>query len=183
MMYLIDGYNLLYAIGWMPSGGRSVKLHWSRQRLLQLLERAHGDGVSQVTVVFDASHPPPRSVEQLSYHGIDVRFAVREDEADDLIEALIHAHPQPRQLTVVSSDHRIQQAARRRECLVLTSTAYLDRLLDSHRRQQPPSQKENGKPEELSTAEIDHWLHEFADLADDPDMKELLEPFDFGEEG
>jgi predicted RNA-binding protein with PIN domain len=43
-----------------------------------------------------------------------VRFAVRGRTADELLEELIAAEADPRNLLVVSSDHRVQRAARQR---------------------------------------------------------------------
>lgn len=59
--------------------------------------------------------------------GITVLFAIGE-QADDLIERLIKSHAAPKKLTVVSDDHRIQQAGRRRGCPIAGCSAYLDQL-------------------------------------------------------
>jgi predicted RNA-binding protein with PIN domain len=177
MSYLIDGYNLLYALGVL--GGRTgpAGLEQARRRLLGLLLGSHRDEPSAVTVVFDASHAPPGATGIEEYHGINVRFAVKQAEADDLIEDLIRQHSAPRQLTVVSNDHRIQQAARRRHCVVLDCAAYLD-LLERRRRARPADgSTDSEKPEGVSGEETQRWLREFADLTDDPGMKELFEPF------
>ena len=70
--------------------------------------------VSQTTIVFDAKQAPPGLPHQLDHGGITVIFARGYDDADELIEELIASNSTPRRLTVVSSDHRIQRAARRR---------------------------------------------------------------------
>ena len=94
----------------------------------------------------------------------------------DLIESLIRGHSAPKRLTVVSNDHRIQHAARRRECVVLGCEAYLE-WLDRHRRRSNISDKKSdAKPHNLSIEEAQHWLREFADLQDNPAMKELSDP-------
>jgi hypothetical protein len=104
---------------------------------------------------------------------------VQQAEADDLIEDLIRQHSAPRQLTVVSDDHRIQQAARRRHCVALNCAAYLDLLQRQRRLPSTASFKETDKPAGVSGAEAQRWLREFADLTDAPEMKELFEPFEF----
>src|SRR5262245_38157603 len=110
MLYLIDGYNLLHVLGIARHKGAS--LAQARARLLGRLHGALGDEGKNVTVIFDAAHAPPGADAEQEYHGIQVRFAVGEYEADDLIEQLIKKASAPKQLTVVSDDHRIQQAAR-----------------------------------------------------------------------
>jgi predicted RNA-binding protein with PIN domain len=181
MLYLIDGYNLLHAIGLLSGKVSRTGLERARGRLLGLLHGALGDEAKQVTVVFDAARAPPGADAEQDYHGIQVRFAVGELEADDLIEQLIRKASAPKQLAVVSDDLRIQEAARRRRCTVLGCSAFLD-TLENQRRQRPPTPEADAKPQGVSGSEKEHWLREFADLADDPDMKEAFNPFDFGDE-
>lgn len=178
MPFLIDGYNLLYAMGVIRNRAGPTGLQKARRRLLGLLSGAYGDEASEATVVFDAAGAPAGAAEEEDYQGIHVLYAIHQDEADDLIEALIQHHSAPRRLTVVSDDHRIQQAARRRHCPVLGCGDYLE-WLDRHRRErnQPPPETET-KPERLSEQETQRWLREFQDLADDPALKEVFGPFE-----
>ncbi len=129
--------------------------------------------------MFDSHKTPPGATEVQNYRGIEVRFAIHEQEADDLIESLIHHDSAPRHLTVVSDDHRIQQAARRRHCTVLGCGDYLDWLAQHRRQRRQRPAEAPAKPDGSSRTETQHWLREFAELEDDPDMKELFQPFDF----
>jgi hypothetical protein len=177
MLYLIDGYNLLFAMGvLLPGRTGPALLEKARSRLLELLRGAHGAAPASVTVVFDAKHAPRGAPAEFDYEGIHVSFAVHDDEADDLIEQLIRRAATPRKLTVVSDDHRIQQAARRRHCIVQGCGAYMDWLYGW--RHPPPDRppEESAKPASVSGEEAQRWLREFADLADDPALKELFEP-------
>jgi hypothetical protein len=67
-------------------------------------------------------------------------------------------------LTVVSSDHRVQRAARRRKARPVDSERwYADRLAErgqKHQRRSPASLR-GEKP--LDAAEVDYWLAEFSD--------------------
>ena len=85
-------------------------------------------------------------------------------------------------LTVVSDDHRIQQAARRRRCVVSGCGDFLQAL--EWRRKPPPAApgEPPAKPAGVSREETQHWLDEFADLADDPALKELQDPPEFFED-
>jgi uncharacterized protein len=147
------------------------------------LRGVFGSQTSQVIVVFDAAHAPPGAVEIQDYHGIQVRFAVHHEQADDLLELLIRQASAPRQLTVVSDDHRVQKAAQRRHCRVLGCAAFLDWLESQRKAAKTPPADGAAKPQGVSRAETQHWLREFADLEHDPDFKEVFNPFDFEEDG
>jgi len=127
----------------------------------------YGNDSGTVTVVFDASRAPPGAVEQEDYGGIHIRYAL-DREADEVIETLIQREATPRQLTVVSDDHRLQQAARRRRCLVRGCLDYLKEI--ERRRQQrhkPVPLEAVAKPEYISPEEAQHWLRTFSQ-ADKP---------------
>src|SRR5262245_35231030 len=115
-MYLVDGYNLLHAMGILHGKVGPFGLQKARLGLLGLLHAIYKDQSSAVTVVFDAAHAPPGASEDEDYEGITIRWAVHQESADDLIESLITRCSAPKQLTVVSDDHRIQHAALRRRC-------------------------------------------------------------------
>jgi predicted RNA-binding protein with PIN domain len=181
-IYLIDGYNLLYALGVLHERMEPRGLEKARLRLVGLLHGAYGEESSAVTVVFDAAHPPPGAPAELDYEGLHVRFAVGQPAADDLIEQLISQAAVPKQLTVISDDHRIQQAARRRHCTVQGCQDFLD-WLDRHRRQRPRQALETPeKQESLSPQETARWLAAFGDLDEDPNMKDVFDPFGFRDE-
>src|SRR5262245_18910529 len=127
MRYLIDGYNLLFAIGWLLRQDQPQRRRWARQRLLTELVAWHGDDAGQVTVVFDAGDGFRGAAAEETVHGVRVLYALRQ-QADDLIEELIRKDPDPRHLTVVSNDHRLQQAARHRHCPVLACLDYHDQV-------------------------------------------------------
>jgi len=179
MQYLIDGYNLLHALGRLQT---RTGLEKARLRLLALLHAAFGNESGHITVVFDAARPPAGATEVQDYRGIQVRFAVCQDQADDLIELIIKRDSTPRQLTIVSDDHRLQKAGRRRHCPVMGCAEFLE-WLDKRRRQtaRPQVPQTPAKPEGISREEAEHWLREFADLENESDFREAFNPFDFDE--
>jgi predicted RNA-binding protein with PIN domain len=183
MSFLIDGYNLVHAMGLLRGKVGPAGLEKARLGLLGLLRAVYGEEAPSVTVIFDAANAPPGVPAAEDYQGIHVHFAVQQEQADDLIESLIHHNPAPRQLTVVSDDHRIQRAAQRRHCTVSGCAEYLD-WLEQHRREKRRAQrKQSLKPEHISEAETQHWLREFAALQNDPNLKELSDPIEFLESG
>jgi predicted RNA-binding protein with PIN domain len=171
--YIIDGYNLIHALGMiqknMPAGG----LDASRRQLLAFLARAFGDAASAVTVVFDARHAPRRAARQQQIHGLHVHFAPKNQSADDWIETLIEATPEPRGLVVVSNDHRLQSAAQRRGARAWTHEALLD-FLDMQGTPKPAAGTEEPRPG-LTAEEREHWLREFKALESDPELKEFFD--------
>ncbi len=174
MRTLIDGYNLMYALGLLgqrfgPDGFRKV-----RHRFLNDLAAALGPiEAAQTTVVFDAANPPAEFPRQASHKGITVIFAVDDESADAQIECLIAQHSAPKTLTVVSSDHRIRQAATRRKARALPAEEFWTHL-EARKRHQPAEPEPPGREQKLSPQESDYWLHEFRDLVDAPEIQEAL---------
>ncbi len=163
MRLLIDGYNLLYAAA-IPGRGFGIgSLERSRLGLLRfLVESLEPDELAATTVVFDAQGAPPGLPRSLAYHGLSVRFAPRSATADDLLEELIRADSAPRQLTVVSSDHRVQRAARRRKARAVDSAAWHAEVCArcaGRRRAGPAAPLKPAPP--LVEAEVARWLEQF----------------------
>ena len=76
MLFLIDGYNLLHAIGLVAKQTGPDGLEWARRRLLSFLRDAFPDDATSVTVVFDAANSPRGVVAEHEHEGIHVMFAV-----------------------------------------------------------------------------------------------------------
>jgi predicted RNA-binding protein with PIN domain len=180
MRLLIDGYNLMYAAGLLgkrlgPDGFRKV-----RTRFLNDLAHALGALEAQLTtVVFDASAAPEDRPQRASHKGITVIYAVEDENADERIEHLIAAHSSPKTLTVVSSDHRIRQAANRRRAKAVTADEFWTQLRDRKPGKPTPSPampppEERTRQEGPSPGEAAMWLEIFRDVADAPDTREAL---------
>ncbi|HET6572277.1 MAG TPA: NYN domain-containing protein [Fimbriiglobus sp.] len=131
MTYLIDGYNLLYAVGWAPK--RPNKLEPARRKLLDWLAESVPlkSGAAVFRVVFDAQKGRAPNGGR-SHRGVLVQFAYRRT-ADDLIEVLLAAKPTPGTITVVSNDGRLHEAARRTGSRGWTCQAFLDWLIEAER--------------------------------------------------
>ncbi len=162
MALLIDGYNLLHASGILGRGVGPGSLERSRRALLNFLAESLEESVlRKTTVVFDAREAPPGLPRQLTHQGLTVRFAEQGGDADALIEELIAADSSPRRLTVVSSDHRLHRAARRRNAKPVDSDLwYADTLRKriERQRKKPTTAKPSGP---ASEAEVRYWLRQF----------------------
>jgi hypothetical protein len=163
MSILIDGYNLLFVAGIPARGFGTGPLARSRLGLLRfLVESLDPPELAQTTVVFDARGAPPGLPRTLTYHGITVRFASRTESADELIEELIEADTAPRQLTVVSSDHQVQRAARRRRAQAVDSDTWHDEVLRRRNQRQTARPQQPAKPAApLLPDEVTRWLEQF----------------------
>jgi predicted RNA-binding protein with PIN domain len=183
MAYLIDGYNLLHAMGALTARAGPHGLEKARRRLLGMLQSAFGGATAEdVTVVLDAAHALPGVPAEQDEHGIHVYFAVHQQQADDLIADLIRHHSAPQQLAVVSDDHEVQQAARHRHCRVLKCLDFLDEAWRQRRRSQAHSEPDPKPDRALSESETQDWLQAFADLADDAELGRPFFPYDMGDE-
>ena len=128
------------------------------RRLCHAAERAH------TTIVFDAAGAPPGLPQRFLHEGIGVEFARDPGNADELLEKLIAADDAPRKLMVVSGDHRVQRAARRRRAQAIDSDRWWAELCAQRHRQgakRPPfPQKPSGPP---SASEVEYWTGQFGD--------------------
>ena len=160
---IIDGYNLVHVTGIVGPESLPGTLERSRNGLLQFLAQAIDEPTrAGTTIVFDAMNAPPGLPRSFVFRDMTILFAPRSEDADTLIENLIQAHHSPRQLTVVSSDHRIQRAARRRRAVPTDSDRWYA-AMERQRRTNPASQQvKDVKPRSpLSSAEVQSWLDEF----------------------
>jgi len=169
MALLIDGYNLLHVTG---IDGLSKRAHQhgakgfqrSREALLRFLAASIDPAeIARTTIVFDAADAPPGLPKKVNHEGMTVRYAAEYADADTLIEELIEKEAAPKSLLVVSSDHRIQRAARRRKSPFVDSDRWYAELWqrrhDRRRASDTLPEKPTGK---LSAAEVDYWLQEFS---------------------
>jgi predicted RNA-binding protein with PIN domain len=184
MAILIDGYNLLYASGILGRGRGPGFLERSRQALLNFLaESLDEKELSRCIVVFDASDSAPKGLPRtVTHRGILVKYASGLPSADELIEQLIQEDTSPRKLTVVSSDHRLHRAAKRRKSTPIDSDVWFYQTvrlrIDRQKRAAEPS---SAKPPAPSTeGEIKFWLRAFGvpldDVAEDAKPQVTAEP-------
>jgi predicted RNA-binding protein with PIN domain len=158
--FLIDGYNLLHALGLanrqMPKG----KLERARRQMLDWLAEGLGPIAEDASVVFDAPQVAGPQQPEQHHRGIAVRFCSGQ-LADDWIEQFIAQVPQPKRLTLVSNDHRIQDAARHRGCSAWTCQHFIDWLLARGSQKPAAVEEKDAKPEAPVEGEVQEWLRAF----------------------
>ncbi len=164
MSLIIDGYNLIHAGGILGRGVGPGSLERARRALLNLLvESLDATEIRRTIVVFDASDPSIVGARRQRHRGLDVRFARGHKDADALIEELIAASSAPRRLTVVSSDHRLHRAARKRRARAVDSDAWLRELYARRHAASQDARHERKPSPPLTETEVEHWLKVFAD--------------------
>ncbi len=176
MRTIIDGYNVMFAAGLMgpklgPEKFRKVRLRF----LNDLAATLDPVDAHLTTVVFDANDAPEHVPASIKHKGINVVYAVDHDSADERIEDLIARDSNPRSLTVVSSDHRIQRAASRRKAKVVSADDFLTMLDSKKERKRPVVQARVEIPriEALDADEAAFWLEEFREVVDSPEAREV----------
>lgn len=103
MRFLVDGYNLMHAAGYLTAKP-TRKLEPTRRRFLDWLAGVGRTKAAELHVVFDG----PTASGESDHHGVRVRFG---RTADDEIETLLA--DKAAGFVVVSNDSRLHEAARR----------------------------------------------------------------------
>lgn len=129
-LYLvIDGYNLMHAAGLGRSEYGPGELERNRYRLLHQVAGALDEQIAaDALVVFDAHQVVPRTSDEgqrLPRSPLAVRFSRDGRDADAEIELILESHSSPRQILIVSSDHRLHKAAARRKATCIDSEDFL----------------------------------------------------------
>ncbi|HJT34179.1 MAG TPA: NYN domain-containing protein [Pirellulales bacterium] len=173
MRLLIDGYNLMHAAGIIGRGVGPGGLERSRLALLNFVaESLDEDQRVAATVVFDARGAPHGLPATLLHRGLTVRFAAGYEEADELIEELIRAESAPRRLTVVSTDHRLQRAARRRRATAIDSEQWYADVLRG-RGQRPCAAEPAARPNRpIDPSEVEFWLAQFDEASENQNLND-----------
>jgi predicted RNA-binding protein with PIN domain len=159
MALIIDGYNLLHASGVFGEDRGPRGFEQSRLALLDLLVDLLGDAAADTIVVFDAAHAPDGLPAHLVHRGIRVRFAREYPDADSLIEELVEVDQAPSHLVVVSSDRRLQAAARRRRAKAVACDVWLAEAREARRRSGERGREE--KPPAPGPGDVEAWKRYF----------------------
>ncbi|MCA9062413.1 MAG: NYN domain-containing protein [Planctomycetaceae bacterium] len=181
---IIDGYNLMHAAGYARPRYGPGDLEQQRNRFVRhLLSLVRPDLLADLTVVFDAFASSGDQKTALHDTAATVVFAAPGTDADSDIEERLAGHSSPRQVVVVSSDHRIQKAAHRRRAKCVDSEVFWKQLttedVQPSRYQRPhashasPVARITGQtiagPDEETIAELQQW-------ADQQQQQKLRQP-------
>lgn len=142
MQIIVDGYNLLHALGRMRNIRSPGTLQLRREWLVGFLADALPGLRPHIVIVFDCSNPLRGPAQQQSQHGIRLYFVDQpKEQADDVIEDMLRKTPQPRRVIVVSDDNRLLVATRRHRAVAMKCEQFLDWL-----EQKPGQRNRHGWP-------------------------------------
>lgn len=152
MPLLVDTYNVLHVVGVLPPEEAGIDL----PGLIRLIQ--HGRYRDErVELICDGS--PRDDVPPGKRGSVIVRYSGATRQADDVIAQMIRGSSIPKRLTVVSSDHAVIRAARRRRCRVLASDVFLRQL--AHDVQMPLRSPAAPLPESVSPGQLKAWQRYF----------------------
>jgi predicted RNA-binding protein with PIN domain len=157
MTLIIDGYNLLHASGVFGVDRGPRGFEQSRAALLDLLVDLLGDAAADTIVVFDAAQAPGGLPARHVHGGIRVWFAREYPDADSLIEELVEDDTAPGHLVVVSSDRRLQAAARRRRARAVGCDEWLAEAKAARRGRDAKPEK----PAAPGPEDVEYWKRYF----------------------
>jgi predicted RNA-binding protein with PIN domain len=181
---LIDGYNLMHAAGIARLHYGPGELERCRTLFLQyLLDCLRPRELARTSVVFDAGDAPPGMTRRTTLGGMQVFFANPGGDADTLIEELIAAHSAPRQIRLVSSDRRLQKAARRRRAAFVDSRVFAGELerrgavSDEKRKRRNAERRlvDAKRSGHVSPEETEEWLEIFGDIPEAAELKREID--------
>ena len=162
MAYIIDGNNVMgQSVGWhrdKPGARRALLL---KVAVFARIKR------TRVTVVFDGA-PDPAAPEGSAVRGVKVLYAERGSDADSRIVKLVEGSPNPRGLTIVTSDRHLAFLVRARGARVIRSGEFrklLDKSGDS------PTMSEDG--EQVDVGDLNQWFRYFGSVPEDDESKDL----------
>jgi predicted RNA-binding protein with PIN domain len=159
MAYIVDGNNVM---GQTPGWHRD-KSSARRSLLAKAAEFAKAKA-TRVTVVFDGA-PERGAPEGSAFRGVKVLYAEPGSDADARIEQLVESSPNPRGLTVVTSDRHLAFLVRSRGASVVRSGEFrtqIEQIIGS----QP--KVEDG--EQFEVGDVNSWLRYFGSLPEDDEI-------------
>ena len=158
MNYIIDGYNLGFAI---PAIAEQISRDDTDQAIRSLIRYIQGffPGRSgRVILVFDGVAESRGN----NYNSgpIEVRFSKKPQTADDIIRGFVRKIKNARHWTVVSSDHEIRNTARDMGAAVQSSAEFLNRQGSAKKQRMSREISQKYNP---GTVDMEYWLKVFGE--------------------
>lgn len=163
MSLIIDGYNVLFAIG--RYGGKPIGevIEQARTRLLHQLVRYHQETGDGVTVIFDSKQPAGGASREESLPGVRIRYSHPPRTADDDIRRLVETSTAPRHIRVVTSDRALARDCAQAGADVVGAKTFYHELSRQTRQADAEGREHQLKREPPSADEVREWLEIFGD--------------------
>lgn len=158
---LIDGNNLLHASDVFPTGSDRSTAAAQRALVVELSRGMSASEAAGCVVVFDGR--PLGNVDAADSAGLKVLHPRKGHEADTLIESLLESAAEPTRLVMVSSDHRLQRAARHVGATAVDSEVYWREW----KQRRSAAETVDEKPASPPSEEVQEWLEKFGPAGDE----------------
>ncbi len=129
--YLVDGFNLLFALPEIPTGSWEAK----RAALVEWISTNRPQGNNSLTIVFDSRQGLG---DRSTSAQLEIVYTAGET-ADDWISAKVRSVANPRIVVVVSNDRGIHTLVRGTGAKVVTSDAFIQAARKKSLPSHPPS--------------------------------------------
>ncbi len=150
MPVIIDGHNLIGKMSKIRLGERD-----DEEKLLRILARQLHRGSQKFIVVFDKGADLDSGPRQIGPR-LRVIFAPPEGSADDIIIDMIKQDPNPKGLTIVSSDNEIRRCARSRRARLVSSEDFAKKLEST-----PKRRRSAPRGNTADVLDVEEWLDYF----------------------
>jgi predicted RNA-binding protein with PIN domain len=164
---LVDGYNLLFGQGWaQPNQRNHLALQRGRETLASnLADRTLAANRPWVWIVFDSLDAPAHLPDSMRLRDMNLLFSRHWASADEMLQQILIAHPSPRSVVVVSSDHAVQRKASARGAVWFDQDHWqeaIDAAFESAARTQSPVDPiEDFRDRFVSDDERNDWMKRF----------------------
>ena len=139
---IVDGYSLLYRDRELAARPRPL-LSSARRQIVRRVEEVAGSLAERITIVFDGAGS--RAEEEAStLPPVEVVFSPRDRTADTVIERLVHEHPRPAEILVVTSDRMERETVGAAGAQTISCGDFLD---ECERLRRAPRGGRRGKPD------------------------------------
>jgi uncharacterized protein len=156
MAYLVDGFNLIYKFPDLEGLMYEHKLSEARLGLLGKLKEHMKLTGAKISVVFDGKKEKMLEITSERFGSIDVYYSL-EYSADFLIKEFVKKDPNPRMITVITSDKDIIAYVTRFRAKVRTSeefAEYMNKTVEKWMEERTPEKEDNP---ELTDEELGFW--------------------------
>lgn len=151
---IIDGYNVIFALGEYREAADAGDLEGARRRLVSDVANYAAFTGCRAVVVFDAYRVPGGDGEKFDHNGVAVVFTKENETGDAYIERFVYRVGRNEQVRVVTSDWLIQLTALRTGVMRLSSAEF-------------------GRELERTNGRIAELIDENSDLYENKDQRNL----------
>lgn len=156
MIYLIDGFNLIYKFPHLEEKMYQGELNSARDGLMEILKESLSIKKRRYRVVFDGKRNISDTTRREKKGTIDVYYSL-DYSADHLIKEFIKKDSNPRMTTVVTSDKEILFYVNRFRARTMKSEDFARMITQELEEAAKPSEPEKPSAQELSEDEISFW--------------------------